>query len=354
MNSPPKNSLRAKGKQIMNPVTGVRLGRRGFGLWAIGGWVISPTPVLKIINRALKKGAYRIMLFLKPNHLMSKALHPMGCEWNPINLLLIGSVLITLALNTGAAEMKNGDQIAILSGLHLRNYAWSSSGHLKLIVDELKQKGITKFPIINLEQKTTLQMADSLDQEVIAKKPVYALIIPGTSDYNPWREAKMPEATRQNLEEIITKLKKAGIPTSIMTSYAMNCNLSFGPNQHAAGQNAAIRELAQKYDIPLIDFMKMIDKAANSSPVAFDGNPVAQCLVSQLLASRVLSIAGFSDEQISECRKGWMDLPGAITFMPLVSVNTYTALKATAKKSGIDVGEQMARVLTKAADQKTE
>ena len=270
---------------------------------------------------------------------------------NHNKLLLVGLLVITHSFYTGAAEIQNGDQIAILSGQSLRNYAWSASGHLKLVVDELKQSGVTQFPLINLEQKTTQQMLDCLDQEVIAKKPLHVLIIPGTKDYNTWRESKMPENTRQNLNTILTKLKQAGIPTSIMTSYAMSCDLSFGPNQHAEGQNAAIRELAQKFDVPLIDFIQLIDDAAKNSSVAFDGNPVAKCLVSQLLASQILMIAGFSEEKISERRQLWADLPGAITFMPLVSVNTYAALKSTAKKSGIDVTEQMAIVLKKAADE---
>ncbi len=269
---------------------------------------------------------------------------------NHIKLLFIVSAFFSLSLTAHTAEMKDGELIAVLSGQNLRNYAWSPSGHLKLVCEELKAIGVNKFPLINLEQKSTQQMLDCLDQEVISKKPIHAILIPGNRDYNPWTTAKMPEDTRKNLEEIIVKLKNAGIPTSIMTSYAMNCNISFGPNQHAAGQNAPIYELAKKHGIELIDFIRIIDESAKISPVAFDGNPVAKCLVSQMLASQILKISGFSEEKLSECRKNWMDLPGAITFMPLVSVNTYSALKATASKSGIDVEEQMASVLNKAVN----
>ena len=75
--------------------------------------------------------------------------------------------------------------------------------------------------------------------------------------------------------------------------------------------------------------------------VPFDGNLAAKALVHQMFAAEVLRTLGYGEKEIADCRKAWLDTPGAIEFMPSVSNNTYAKLKAAAKASGKEVTDYM-------------
>jgi hypothetical protein len=90
-----------------------------------------------------------------------------------------------------------------------------------------------------------------------------------------------------------------------------------------------------------------MDEEVQKKNIPFDGNPVAKCLVNQMFAAEVLRSLGFGEKEVALCRQAWLDKPGAIQFMPSVSVNTYEKLKTAAKSSGNDVGVYMTEVLEK-------
>ena len=240
-------------------------------------------------------------------------------------------------------EVKDGDKIAILTGQSFDIWNWSPSGYMRLLTDELAKAGVKKELWIPLEGLKTAQMLERVDADVIAKKPVFALIIPGTADYNPFAERTVPAAFTNNLETILAKLQAAGIKTLLVTSYASNSNLAFSPNANVAEHNEAIRALAKAHGLPLIDFVKVVD--GEKTLVPLDGSLVAKSVVNQMFAGEVLRVLGMGDKEIVACRQAWLDKPGAIQFMPSVSVNTYARLKVAAATSGKDVGSYMTEVL---------
>ena len=240
-------------------------------------------------------------------------------------------------------ELKDGDKIAILSGQSFDIWNWSPSGYMRLLTDELAKVGVKKELWIPLEGQKTAQMLERLDSDVIAKKPAFALIIPGTADYNPFAERRVPAAFTNNLEAVLAKLQSAGIKTVLVTSYASNSNLAFSPNANVAEHNEAIRTLAEAHGLPLIDFVKVMDR--EKSQIPFDGSLVAKSVVNQLFAGEVLRTLGMGDKEIVACSQFWLDKPGAIQFMPSVSVNTYARLKVAAAASGKDVGSYITEVL---------
>ena len=240
-------------------------------------------------------------------------------------------------------ELKDGDKMAILTGQSFEIWNWSPSGYMRLLTDELARAGVRTAPWICLEGQTTAQMLARLDHDVIAEKPRCALIIPGTADYNPFTGKAVPEAFNQNLAAIVGKLHEANIKTVIATSYAVNSNLQFTANPNVADHNDAIRELAKEHGLSLLDFVKVMDDERNTG--FRDGSPVAKSLVNQMFAAEVLRFLGYGENEVSNCRKAWLDAPGAIQFMPSVSVNTYEKLKAAAKAAGKDAGRFMTEVL---------
>ena len=241
-------------------------------------------------------------------------------------------------------EIRDGDQIAVLSGQGFP-YAWSPSGYLRLLTDELAKAGVKKAPWIFLDGQKTGQMLERLDGDVIAKKPVLALIIPGAADYNSQAQKTVDAPFTKNLEAVIAKLQEAHIRTILVTSYAQNNNLALPGNVNVGEHNDAIRALAKEHGLTLIDFVTVVDSEKKLVP--FDGSPAAKALEGQMFAGEVLRALGYSDQEIAACRNAWLDTPGAIQFPPSVSVNTYEKLKAAAKASGVEVGPYMTEILRK-------
>jgi hypothetical protein len=241
-------------------------------------------------------------------------------------------------------KIKNGDKVAILSGQRFRNYEWSPLGHMRLATDELKKAGVTRFPFI-VEGRKTAQILKNLEAKVIAKKPVMALLMPGTGDYNPWRTKTVDAAFASNLEQIVQKLKAADIKTALATSYATNSQPNVFPSQIVAKHNQIIRDLAAKHDLPLIDFVAVVDAEVAKKQVDFDGGPVAKCVTSQLFAAEILRWLGVDEASLGTCRQAWLEKPGAIQIQPAVSVNTFGKLIQAAKAAGTDVDTHMTQIL---------
>ena len=243
----------------------------------------------------------------------------------------------------GEVAIKDGDKIAVLSGQSFETYGWGPAGYMHLLADELGKAGAKNALTICLDGQTTGQLLERLEREVIANKPVYALLIPGTRDYNPFAQKAVDAAFTSNLQAIIDKLQAAHIKTVLVTSYASNSNLAFSPNQNVGEHNDAIRALAKEHGLTLIDFVKVVD--AEPKIVPFDGSLTAKAVVHQMLAGEVLRTLGVGDPQVAACRKAWLDTPGAIQLPPSVSVNTYAKFKAAAQASGKDLDSYMTAVL---------
>ncbi|MFA6293623.1 MAG: hypothetical protein WC637_17685, partial [Victivallales bacterium] len=160
-----------------------------------------------------------------------------------LKAITLAALLTCVPFFAKGIEIKDGDQMAILTGQPFDIWNWSPSGYMRLLTDEIAKAGIKKFNWILLENQKTAQMLERIDNDVIAKMPVCVLIVPGTSDYNPWAEKKVPESFSKNLSETIGKLKAANIRTVIATSYAVNSNIQLSLNQNVAEHNDAIRAL---------------------------------------------------------------------------------------------------------------
>lgn len=260
----------------------------------------------------------------------------------------LAALLLAVPAFAHGLELKDGDKIAILTGQSFDIWNWSPSGYMRLLTGELAKAGVKKEPWIPLEGQKTAQMLERLDADVIAKRPACTLIIPGTADYNPFAERKVAAAFTNNLEAVLVKLQAAGLKTVLATSYASNSNRAFSPNANVAEHNEAIRALARAHGLPLIDFVKVVD--GEKTVVSLDGSLAAKGIVNQMFAGEVLRALGYGDNEIAACRRAWLDKPGAIQFMPSVSVNTYARLKAAAAASGKDVGSYMTEVLREHAE----
>lgn len=264
-----------------------------------------------------------------------------------MTLIALATLIIGVPNFVKGIEMKDGDQLAILTGQSFEIWSWSPSGYTRLITDELAKAGIRKSPWIFLENQKTAQILERIDNDVISKKPFCVIIIPGTADYNALAEKNVSDSFKKNLTETVAKLKAANIKTAIATSYASNSNLKFSANPNVAEHNDFIRALAKEHGLTLIDFVKTMDDEAQKKNVPFDGSPAAKCLVNQMFSAEVLLSLGFDEKEVILCRQPWSDKPGAIQLMPSVSVNTFEKLKAGAKASSKDVPTYMTEVLRK-------
>jgi|GEM_PF-5146848 len=258
-------------------------------------------------------------------------------------LFIIAVLLAGVPSFAKGLDLKQGDKIAIVSGQSFETYTWSASGYMRLLTEELAKSGVRDAIRISLENQKTAHMLARIDKDVIGQKPAFVLLIPGASDYNAWQEKNVSESFTTNLSDVIEKLQSAHIKTVIATSYAVSCNPSLSLNKNVTEHNDVIHALAKKYNLPLIDFVKVVDDEPKIVP--FDGNLAAKALVHQMFAAEVLRTLGYGEKEIADCRKAWLDTPGAVEFMPSVSNNTYAKLKAAAKAAGKDVTDYMAEVV---------
>jgi len=163
-----------------------------------------------------------------------------------------------------ATELEPGEKMAILSGQSFETYGWGTSGYIRLVTKEVEKTGVRGPVSVCIQNKKTEQMLAVLDADLIAKKPAYVLIIPGTQDYNVFTQETVDESFTQNLTRIIEKLQAAEIPMVLATSHAVNSNPTEPRNEHANQHNEAIRALAQTYQVPLIDFVEITELLHNS------------------------------------------------------------------------------------------
>ena len=252
--------------------------------------------------------------------------------------LVLGAWLVGAPMFGHAMDLKDGDKIAVLSGQNFEIWSCGSNGYIRLLLNELAKSGVKQSPVVLLEGQTTGQMLARLDSEVIAKRPVVAVIIPGNADYNAWTEKTVSESFANNLKAIVVKLKAAKIKTVFVTSHVSNSDLASALNPNAAGHNEAIRSLAKEQGLLLIDFVKVVDKEEKIVP--FDRSLMARAVVNQMLTGEIMRVIGYSDREIAACRQAW-----SLELTPSVSNNTYARLKAAAKSSGKDVDAYITEVL---------
>jgi len=229
-------------------------------------------------------------------------------------MVALGALISLVPSLSRAMNIENGETISVLDGARLEFWEWEPSGFCRLVTDELAKCGIKKNPFgVGLDRVKTAEMLARLDS-VIEASPAYAILMPMCADYNPWTEPHPSESYTKNLGEIMTKLKAANIKTIIVTSYAQNSNSEFSPNNNTADYNEVIRGLAQEHGATLIDLTEILDKA--EKPVPLDGSPAAKALVNQIFAGEVLRVLGFSDQEVADCRKAWLDTPGLVMLPP--------------------------------------
>lgn len=262
----------------------------------------------------------------------------------PIHITILVAFLFGVSFSCEAVDMQDGDKVAIMFGQQrMEIWEWDASGYARLVTGELANAGIRKSPLLLPGSRKTDQMLENLQEEVLAPRPVFAVIYPGTADYNVFAEKTPKENFRANLKAIVEQLQAEDIKPVLVTSYAMNSNRNFSPNQNVALFNEEIRTLAQELKVKLIDFTNVVDQ--EKSGVELDGSLAAKALVNQMFAGEILRVLGFSDEEVAACRQAWLDLPGAVRLTPTVSVNTYEKMKSAARASGRTVKDHMSEVL---------
>ena len=226
------------------------------------------------------------------------------------NTVLV-ALLIGVSYPCKAIDIQDGDKLAIIGGHNrMEIWDWEPSGYSRLLTNELANVGVKKFPLVLAPGRTTEQMLANLQSDVIEQRPILAVIIPANADYNCYTTKTPNESYYANLKTIVEQLKAESIKPVLVTSYALNSDRNFSPNQSTAQFNEVIRTLAQELNVKLIDFTNVVDQEQTS--VNLDGSYASKALVNQMFAGEVLRVLGYSDQEVAACRQAWLDKPGLI------------------------------------------
>ena len=226
------------------------------------------------------------------------------------NTVLV-ALLIGVSYPSQAMDIQDGDKLAIMGGNNrMEIWDWEPSGYSRLLTNELANVGVKKTPLVLPPGRTTEQMLANLQSDVIEQRPVLAVIMPGNADYNCFTTKTPSESYYANLKAIVEQLKAESIKPVLVTSYVLNSDRNFSPNQNTAQFNEVIRTLAQELNVKLIDFTNVVDQEQTS--VNLDGSYASKALVNQMFAGEVLRVLGYSDQEVAACRQAWLDTPGLV------------------------------------------
>lgn len=221
------------------------------------------------------------------------------------------SFLILGLTPVGRAEVlvNSGDSIAFL-GDSITKQGSGSAGWCDLVISSLKSNGIDVTQInAGRGGHTTRDMVGRFQADVIAKKPVWMILMCGTND-NPSRGLSLEES-QNNIKTIVEKTQGAGIKVILATRPMRGGD----PTENT--YNAFIRSFAREKGIPLAEVfgaMKDAQEAYLKKNPALPANTPYLTIAdgthmnprgNQVIAESVLVVLGLSSEQIARAKQDW-------------------------------------------------
>ncbi len=262
-------------------------------------------------------------------------------------VLIVFLAFATLSL-FAEVVVKNGEKIAFLGdsitqlGKSTRPYM----GYLHLVIDGLKQSGVTAQMIpAGISGHKSNQMLARVDKDVISKKPQWMLLSCGVNDvWHGKRGVALPDY-KKNITAIVDKAQSAGIKVVIMTASMIREDAKNVPNTTLKAYNDFLRTLAKEKKCLFADINARMQKEVYSKELSvIKGNRLTYDGVHMngrghmMMASVILETFGVPAEKIQQFRKGWeKKYPEAQVSLPLNhEMNLLLHTKAAEKKMSIE------------------
>jgi lysophospholipase L1-like esterase len=267
-------------------------------------------------------------------------------------LLLLAAFAVASAPVEGDVMIKNGDSIAFLGdSITYLAYTNKENGWINLVIDGLKQAGVTATPIpAGIGGNTTVDMLKREDADVIAKKPVWMTLNSGTNDLG---KGITVEEFAQNLATLVDKATAAGIKVILMnTTVGALQNPSVPTTPKRIQYCDEFRKLAEARHLPLVDLYAATNgyleehknEGEKGLKISVDGTH-PNGLGNQIIATAILRTLGVSEKDLAVLSERWKDNPSAVA-MPELSISDYLKLSAIAEKNHKTPDEQVTAILS--------
>jgi len=249
-------------------------------------------------------------------------------------------------------KVQSGQKVAFL-GDSITQFGWDrAGGYVHLVTDCLESGGVKIVPIpAGVSGNTSRDMLARVDASVISKKPDWMTLSCGANDvlHASVGTGVEFEPYKTNITAIVDKAQAAGIKVMILTTTVLYENETGAYNQKVAAYNDFLRQLAKERNLPLVDLNVAFWKALKGTPRPhLTGDGIHMSPEGNMLMARgVLEGFGVSPAQVDAFEKTWRQSPAAasvfaqlgISAAAPVSIDTYDAMPATAKKRNISPGE---------------
>ncbi len=179
---------------------------------------------------------------------------------------IFAAALATISSTTLCAvdfPFRDGDKIAFLGDSITELGTKNPLGYVNLVMDGLREAGleVTAVPA-GVSGHTSVNMLKRVDKDVIAKKPSWMFLSCGVNDApNGIDNPGVPlENYIKNINTIIDKCDKAGIKVIILSATPVVEEPEHVANKNLVAYNDALREIAKKRNLPLVDLNKRFNQ----------------------------------------------------------------------------------------------
>lgn len=229
---------------------------------------------------------------------------------------LIAASMLALSLSAHAELIiKKGDKIAFL-GDSITQAGAKPGGYCHLIIETLNQAGLEVTPKYSgVSGHKSNQMLARLEKDVTSHKPQWMTLSCGVNDvWHGKNGVELPEY-KENITQIVDQAQAAGIKVILLTSTMIKEDPSNDQNQKLKGYNEFLVQLSKDKKCLLADLngimqetIKTMEKDQRGNTVTSDGVHMNSA-GNIMMAKGILSVMGFSDEELITAEKHWNHIP---------------------------------------------
>lgn len=254
-----------------------------------------------------------------------------------LRVLCTTAVAAASALSAAEIPFRSGDKVAFLGDSITFYGANNPLGYVKLVTDGLKQAGIAITPVpAGVSGNQCVHMAKRLEKDVLKKQVQWMFLSCGVNDApNGMDNPGIPlETYQKTIGAILDRCAAAKINVIILTATPVVEEPEHVANKNLVAYNDALRAIAKKRSLPLIDLDRRFQAVIAKKPdpakrtLTVDGTHMSP-LGDILIAYTILQTLGMPPEMLHRCAGEWMDRPDGWALNPKLhlSVNEMEALE---------------------------
>lgn len=264
-------------------------------------------------------------------------------------LIFCSTMAFVSASSVGNIVINPGETIVFL-GDSITNFGNYPYGYVNLVIDGLKQSGVTVNKIAaGINGDKSSDMLNRIEKDVLRHHPDWLILSCGVNDVAHGDGGVTLDNFQINVLAILAKAQENNIKVMLLTPSLCNESLDHPSNVKLEGYCIFLRKTAEKNHTLLADINKtMRDTLArmkNSTGLKLTvDNMHMNGLGNQMMAREILKAFGVEESALAAANSRWNDIPSMPPILNpwycpdyLLSVNDWKILESEAEKHEMTV-----------------